>query len=346
MPDEMFNVVVVGGGPAGVSVAAEALQAGIDRVLVLEKGDTHNYMINKLYTVGKRVDTVWKGIDAKPEGILYITPGNRETYLHTMEEYIQKYNVQIRYKQDVWQIKRADDGSFNINVGPKEIIKSRTVVLAIGVMGRPNKPSYPIPPALKGRIHFDLTSANLKGARVLVIGGGDTASEAVQYLQPDNQVVFSYRQAKLSRMNEINEKILLELGRKKEAELWYPSDVEKLEATPDGKCKVIFKDGSKGSAKEETFDHVVYCLGGSSPTGFLKSIGLEFNSQFPQVNPDTHETDIPGLYLAGDLALEGKGSITTAFNTGRRIVEKGLCVDHFSCTITPAGEVQGPAKQE
>ncbi len=336
-----MNVVIVGGGPAGVSVAAEAQLAGIDRVVVLEKGDTHNHMISKLYTAGKRVDTVWKGIDAKPEGVLQIAAGNRETYLQTMEDYIQKYNVQIRYNQEVWHIKRGDDGGFLLSVGAKDTIRSKTVVIAIGVMGRPNKPNYPIPPAVKDRVHFDLTGAAPVGRRILVVGGGDTASEAVQYLQPQNSVVLSYRQAKLSRMNEINEKILFEMGRKGEAQLWYPSDIERLGATADGRCEVLFKEGSKVPDRDQVFDHVVYCLGGSSPVGFLKAIGLEFESQFPDVNPETHETEIPGLYLAGDLALQGKGSITTAFNTGRRIVEKGLCNDHFECSITPAGEVRG-----
>lgn len=334
---EEANVVVVGGGPAGVSVAVEAQLAGIDKVIVLEKGDTHNYMISKLYTEGKRVDTVWKGIDVPPEGVLYITPGNRETYLETMENYISKYDVDIRYKQEVWHIEREKDGHFTVSVGADEKIRTKTVVIAIGVMGRPNKPSYKIPSGIKDRVHYSVTEGEVKDQRILVVGGGDTASEAVQYLYPGNDVYLSYRRDNFKRMNEINEKILLELGEKKEATLWYPTDIEALEETDDGLVKVIFKDKEP---KEEVFDHIVYCLGGSSPVDFLKAIGLEFDSRYPEVNPDNHETSIPGLYLAGDLALEGKGSITTAFNTGRRIVEKGLCNDHFSCDISPAGELR------
>ena len=334
---EEANVVIVGGGPAGVSVAVEAQLAGIDKVIVLEKGDTHNYMISKLYTAGKRVDTVWKGIDVPPEGVLYITPGNRETYLETMQNYIAQHNVEIRYKQEVWQIVRGEDGWFNVAVGPDKVIHTKTVVIAIGVMGKPNKPDYKIPAPIKDRVHYSVTDREFKDERVLVVGGGDTASEAVQYLYPTNKVVLSYRRADFGRMNEINEKILTEIGQKGEAELWNPTNIEALDVSEDGRLKVIFADKDP---KEEVFDHVIYCLGGSSPVDFLKAIGLEFDSRYPEVNPDTHETSIPGLYLAGDLALEGKGSITTAFNTGRRIVEKGLCNDHFVCEISPAMEVR------
>lgn len=335
---EEVNVVVVGGGPAGVSVAVEAQLAGIDKVVVLEKGETHNYMISKLYTAGKRVDTVWKGIDVPAEGVLYITPGNRETYLETMEQYISKYNIDIRYKQEVWHIEREEDGWFTVSVGTEDRIRTKTVVIAIGVMGRPNKPEYKIPSGVKDRVHYSVTEGVVKDQRILVVGGGDTASEAVQYLYPGNDVYLSYRRADFGRMNEINEKILTEIGQKGEATLWNPTNIEALEEAEDGKVKVIFADKEP---KEEVFDHVVYCLGGSSPVDFLKAIGLQFDSRYPEVNPDTHETSIPGLYLAGDLALEGKGSITTAFNTGRRIVEKGLCNDHFVCDISPVGELRG-----
>ena len=326
--NEVLNVVVVGGGPAGLSVAVECQRAGIERVAVLEKGDTHNYMISKLYTQGKRVDTVWKGIVAEPEGALWLEPGNRETYLRAMQEFVDGYELDIRYKQEVWSIKKERDGLFQLQVNDKTL-SAKTVVVAIGVMGRPHKPDYKLPKSLEERIHFNVAKS-LKGERVLVVGGGDSASEAVQYLYPWNEVVLCYRRDDFSaRMNALNEKILLELEKSTEAVLWRRTDIALVEEAEGGLCRVHFKKKSK---KPEVFGHIVYCLGGSSPTGFLRDVGLRFDAHYPEVDPTSNATEIPGLYLAGDLALKGKGSIITAFNTGHQIVQEGLCRDHFQCS--------------
>ena len=62
------------------------------------------------------------------------------------------------------------------------------------------------------------------------------------------------------------------------------------------------------------YDAIYYFLGGSTPRAFLEKIGLSFVDDRPKV--DTWgETEIPGLFLAGDLAVE-KGSIMAAFNSG------------------------------
>jgi len=323
---EVLNVAVVGGGPAGISVAVECQRAGIHGVVVLEKGDTHNYMINKLYTHGKRVDAIWKGIAAEPEGALWLQPGNRETYLRTMNDFIERYQVDIRYRQEVGGIERRPDGLFHMDVCGRSM-RAHTVVLAIGVMGRPNRPDYRIPRQLMPRVHFNV-ARGIKSQRVLIVGGGDSAAEAAQYLYPSNEVVLAYRGEDFARMNALNEKIVLELERSEEIRVWRRHDVERVEPATGALCRVKFKK----RGRLEVFDHVVYCLGGSSPSGFLQAAGLRFRTDFPDVDPRNNGTDIPGLYLAGDLAQKGKGSIITAFNTGHRIVQQGLCVAHFACT--------------
>ena len=202
----------------------------------------------------------------------------------------------------------VDDRFLGENVEP-------ALRIAIGVMGRPNKPEYKIPSAVKDRVHFSVTEGEVKDQRILVVGGGDTASEAVQYLYPGNEVYLSYRRDNFGRMNEINEKILTEIGQKGEATLWNPTNIEALEEAEDGKVKVIFADKEP---KEEVFDHVVYCLGGSSPVDFLKAIGLQFDSRYPEVDPDTHEyTSYDGLdsaYTYSDMT--GAGLKNVAFPAG------------------------------
>src|SRR6266403_5325887 len=66
----VHDLIIVGAGPAGISTAVEAREAGIgrDRILILEKGPAHSYAIRKFYPEDKRVDAVYKGIPAISEG--------------------------------------------------------------------------------------------------------------------------------------------------------------------------------------------------------------------------------------------------------------------------------------
>ena len=73
-PIEDFDLVIVGAGPAGIALAAEARAAGVspERILVLEKAHEHSWIIRKYYPVSKPVLATYKGIEAKCEGVLCI----------------------------------------------------------------------------------------------------------------------------------------------------------------------------------------------------------------------------------------------------------------------------------
>ena len=66
----VHDLVIVGAVLAGISTAVEAREAGIgrERILILEKGPAHSYVIRKFYPEDKRVDAVYKGILAISEG--------------------------------------------------------------------------------------------------------------------------------------------------------------------------------------------------------------------------------------------------------------------------------------
>jgi len=66
----VHDLIIVGAVLAGISTAVEAREAGIgrERILILEKGPAHSYVIRKFYPEDKRVDAVYKGIPAISEG--------------------------------------------------------------------------------------------------------------------------------------------------------------------------------------------------------------------------------------------------------------------------------------
>ena len=72
------------------------------------------------------------------------------------------------------------------------------------------------------------------------------------------------------------------------------------------------------------FDHIIYALGGTTPTNFLKSVGIDFDGDAP-VLKDGYETSVPGLYLIGDLSAGRKGgSINLAFNMAQEAM-RNIC---------------------
>lgn len=78
-----FDLIIVGGGPAGIAIAAEARAAGVvpERVLVLEKAQEHSWIVRKYYAATKPVLANYKGIEARCEGVLCIPDLTRDETL-------------------------------------------------------------------------------------------------------------------------------------------------------------------------------------------------------------------------------------------------------------------------
>src|SRR6185503_201773 len=138
----------------------------------------------------------------------------------------------------------------------------------IGILDKPNKPEYRIPPALNKRIHYDINSEELQNKDCLVVCGGDTASEYCQYLvERGNRVTLSYRRTEFSRLNSINHESLMALEQPGQVTILRGSNIKELQNTND-RIAVLFAEETLPS---QTFDHVIYALGGTTPTNFLKS---------------------------------------------------------------------------
>jgi thioredoxin reductase (NADPH) len=192
-------------------------------------------------------------------------------------------------------------------------------VVAIGILGKPNKPEYRLPVTLKNRCLFDVTSVTIRSSRVLIVGGGDSASEYCQYLaELGNSVTLSYRRAAFTRMNRINKQSLEALVERNAVEFLGGSNIARV-VDADGCPQAVFAEPQYGVRE---YDYIVYALGGTTPRNFLKTIGIEFVGEEP-VLLDGHETNVPGLFLIGDLSAGSKGgSIIWAFNSANRAMEK------------------------
>lgn len=337
----MYDLIIIGAGPGGIALAAEAQASGVDpsRTLILEKAATHNWAIRQLYPEQKLTTANYKGFHPRCEGLLCIGDMTKSQTIQYFDGIIAGYKLNLQYGAEVYAMRPIEDASgarFRLE-SSKGTYDTRVLAIAIGIFGRPNKPKeYRLPPALKERLLFDITSQHIEGEDVLVVGGGDTAAEYVEYLRKQgNRVTLSYRGAEFKRLNEHNRATLLDMEQRGEVEILRGSNINGVE-TDAGRPRPVYKEEHYAP---RTFDRVVYALGGTTPTNFLRMLGIEFNDEGP-VFSENGETGVAGLFLIGDLVV-GKtgGSIITAFNSAVRAMRR-ICAGYLSCNQTKAENAQ------
>src|SRR5687767_8786043 len=105
---DMRNVdlIVVGAGPAGISLAVEARSAGVraEAIQVLEKGREHSWAIRVLYPDAKLVTANYKGIDASCEGVLCLGDSSKAETLTFLDRAILEHDVRVQYETEVYAI--------------------------------------------------------------------------------------------------------------------------------------------------------------------------------------------------------------------------------------------------
>jgi len=323
----MNDLIVIGAGPAGISMAAEARHFGVsaENILVIEKADEHSFSIKKYYPENKLVSANYKGFEAKCTGVLCIPDLTKHETISYLDKAISDNTINVHYSESVWKLHQNEDDTFLVYTDKGEY-RSKIVAIAIGILGKPNKPEYKIPPSLKPNVLFDVTSVDITNSKVLIVGGGDSASEYCQFLtQKGNTVTLSYRRSDFNRMNEINRESLLALERNLQIRILRNSNIHSIEDSA-GKAKVSFIENEFQS---EIFDFVIYALGGTTPSNFLKMIGIEYDGNAP-ILKEYYETSVKGLFLLGDLTVGTKGgSIIWAFNSANTAMKK-ICSEYLN----------------
>jgi thioredoxin reductase (NADPH) len=333
----MHDLIIIGAGPGGIALAAEAQASGIDpsRTLILEKWTTHNWAIRQLYPEQKLTTANYKGFQARCEGLLCIGDMSKSETIRYFDRIIEDYKLNLLYEAEVYAMRPVTDASgahFRVE-SSKGTYDARVLAVGVGIFGRPNKPKeYRFPPGLKERLLFDITSQHMEGEDLLVVGGGDTAAEYIEYLRKqDNRVALSYRGSEFKRLNEHNHATLLDMERRGEVEILRGSNITEVR-NDGGRPQAVFREEQYAS---HTFDRMVYALGGTTPTNFLRMLGIKFDDKGPVFN-ETGETDVPGLFMLGDLVV-GKtgGSIITAFNSAVHAMQS-ICAGYLSCNYDGA----------
>ncbi len=305
----IYNLAIIGAGPAGIATAVESYLQGIRDIVLLEKDQNHNSTIRKYYKDNKRVDKDWKGQKVELDGRIYFVDGTKETTLDFFDEILENHSVELQTHVEVQAIEKQEN-CFEVFMAGKSI-KAKHVVVTIGRMGKPNKPSYKIPSGIKNKIGYTLDGCG-EGEKILVVGGGDSAIEYAVDLSEKNEVSICYRRETFRRANPTNQTDIANAIMHKAVEPILGINIDGLEDV-DGKVKVLFSE-----VDAQIFDRVIYAIGGTTPSAFLANSGIQEEDGKP-VHDDNYETNIKGMFVAGDITQESGGSIALGLNHGYAI---------------------------
>ncbi|MCI5968022.1 NAD(P)-binding domain-containing protein [Helicobacter sp.] len=311
---EFYDIAIIGGGPGGIASAVESLILGIKDVILFEKGEGHSTTIRKFYKDKKRVDKDYKGQKIELNGNIYFCDGTKESTLDLFDKIIQENGVDARFNTEVESINKEGD-YFVIHTTNNIVVKAKFIIISIGKMGQPNKPSYPTPSSIRKMVNFNANSC-VDGENILVVGGGNSAVEYACVLSDSNPVTLNYRKSEFSRINETNQENLTQCFESGKITPKLGVDIESLEDV-EGKVKVNFTDSTS-----LVFDRVIYAIGGMAPVDFLRKCGIALNSDGVPIVDENHHSSVEGIYIAGDILYKNGGSIAAALNHGFHIVQE------------------------
>lgn len=311
--ETIYNIAIIGAGPAGIATSCEAIIHGIDKILLFEKSSNHSDTIRKYFKDNKPVDRDWKGIKVELKGNIEFDGGTKEGTLGLFEESLSKHLIEAKFHTEVSSIIK-EDGIYKLITNTNEHFFAKNIVVAIGKMGKPNVPDYKLPKTLKDKINYHISDC-VGDEDLLVVGGGDSACEFAYFIHEDNRVTLNYRKSEITRANPKNIQNLLDKADEGKIDLKLGVDIDSIEDN-EGRIKVNYNDGSTSN-----FDRIIYALGGSTPKEFLKNCNVVLDEKgSPLV--DEKNLNSENIYLAGDIAGSLGGSIATALNHGYNIVEQ------------------------
>src|SRR2546427_2914270 len=303
----IYDLVVVGGGPAGLSAAVHAKKEGLS-VLVLERGE----LANTIFDYQKK-----KHVMAEPGMIplrsdVPFEAGTREHILEGWHDRVQKYQVQINRPELVDSIEKTSD-LFQVK-SSKAAYQAKHVILAIGIQGNPNrlgKPGEDLP-----HVTYKMTDPFIyEDLDIMVVGAGDAAIEGVLALCERNRVCVVNRNSEFYRLKDVLDRQITEKVKAKQVVAYHGAVVQRFEP---GETLLSLPDGV---VKVKT-DLVFIRIGATVSRPFLEKCGVTLASQDRNSLPilsEHYESSVPSLYLIG--AVAGYNLIKQGINQGDEVVE-------------------------
>ena len=301
-----FDLIIVGGGPAGLCAAMYAGRGMLNAVL-LERGIPGGELLNT------------EKIEDYPG---FITVGGPEL-AEKMTEHAKAFGADIRM-ETVDGIYREPDGTFRAECGSGEVYRAPTVIITAG--GTPTKLGVPGEVEYAGRgVSYCAVcdGAFFKGETIAVVGGGDAAVEEADYLTRYAQKVYVIHRRDQFRASKLLQERLFANPK---IEVIWNHTVREITGDSQGAKSLVLESTLDGSESTLAVTGVFVFIGFKPNSGIIRE-HFEHDASGYIVTDDRMMTSIPGLFAAGDLRVQLTRQVTTAVGdatTAAIAVEKYL----------------------
>ncbi|MDQ4123292.1 MAG: NAD(P)-binding domain-containing protein [Acidobacteriota bacterium] len=318
----MFDLIIIGAGPAGISAAYEAQKLGLD-YLVLEKGLIGDTIYN--YPIGLTVFSTTNELEFEPNDLKPAREKpTREELLSYYVRFVLGNNLNVQTEEEVLAVEKQAEGNFKIKTAKGEYL-ARKVLFTTGAMAFPRHLNVPGEDLPKVHHLFRETYPWVR-KHTLVVGGGNSAGEAALFLaeegaistlaifrgdwentDPKQGCIKYWVKQPLEEQLERNCLRVFFLGRVREI-----------------REKDVVLEDENGDVEILPNDAVFVLIGADADLTLLRNLGVEFRETkygiVPVYDEETFETNIEGVYVAGHFTLERH--IKGAIEVPKRILPK------------------------
>lgn len=292
-PKDLYDVIIIGGGPAGYTAALYCARANLS-TLVLEKQSPGGQM-----GITDRIDN-YPGF---PEGI------DGYTLAAQMKQGAERFGSETRFA-NVTALSLAD--RIKEIVTKKETFRARAVILASGAHPRPL--GLDMEQALVGKgVSYCATCDGMffKGKTVAVVGGGNTAVSDVLYLANLCEKIYLIHRRDQLRASRVYS---VPLERTKQVEVLYQTEVTEL---LHDKMLTGLRVVSTADQSERTLTvNGLFVAVGQIPNSELYQGQLTLDAYGYVIADETTRTNLPGVFAIGDLRAKPLRQIVTATADG------------------------------
>lgn len=289
---EILDLLIIGAGPIGLNCALEAKKNNLT-YLIVEKGT----IVNSLYHYPLYMRFFSTAEKLEIAEIPFITtapkPG-RQDALEYYQGIARQKDLSINLYEKVLNVRKNEE-IFEVETS-KSRYSAKNVIISTGFYDHPNTMNIPGENLEKVK-HYYTEPYPFAQQKIVVVGSSNSAVDAaLETYRKGAEVTMIIRHSEIS----------------KSVKYWVKPDIENrilegsikahfnAELTEIKENTVIFKD-EKGELHEIENDFVLAMTGYLPDFDFLRNTGIRLEGDFlnPYYNPETMETNIPNLYLAG-----------------------------------------------